>query len=739
MPDNEVAVKITGDASSLKAATDTAKEQLEKAGASVETLGDLIGIKIPGAIKDMIASSELLGPALDVAFAPLAVIALGQAISDATEKAREHREELERLGREALQAGNDIQQWGESLRISNLRLEDQIRTIQKQPAQNGPKIAFIEASQEADKLTASIQKAIEADNKLLQAQAQSALSRIVFGSNQQQAIANEIAVRYAAFQEELNQLDEQTRRDELDNQKEVTNDRNKYNAKLDALRQYLRQVQSDVDTARNQDVTELQKNQDISNLSTGDSESIPGLGKPEAIAQATRDYSELQNVVTTLRGTLSAASTAAKELKDNISLKADKDQAQAQAEAQEFFDDALHRRNKIVVAKQQQNKETTTEVSLEQALAAAGAAELRNAQQRAAIAEKQAANTARIDQLQRDIADKQAEHSAALAIALGYTTQEKSDAQALATLEKNKSTALDEANNRLTAQIAIVKNLGAATMNGMLGSPEQKAAFQKAVLEYQQLKIEELNLEKKYDDQIAALQLKLANTFSAQFRKQLLSWQEINKELGQTFETTLNGLNSSLASFVTTGTANWKQLASSAIEQIINIGLQYEESQLMMAIMGKGAAKTQTQTKAQSGVAQIEVDSHVAAANAYAPWAAFPPIAASMATAAEGIVHAFAAPVIALAGASAEGGQYLVPGPQLTMLHPQEMVLPAGIATQMRSVIAGGGGGGITVVVNHSVNAVDAESFQGQIRRHSNMIGNEVARVLKRKGFAPAK
>lgn len=86
--------------------------------------------------------------------------------------------------------------------------------------------------------------------------------------------------------------------------------------------------------------------------------------------------------------------------------------------------------------------------------------------------------------------------------------------------------------------------------------------------------------------------------------------------------------------------------------------------------------------------------------------------------------------------ASAEGGQYYVPNNQLTMLHPQEMVLPAGLANQMRSVIGGGGSGGsgVTVVINHSVSAVDAASFQGHIRRHSNMIANEVTRALKRKG-----
>ena len=83
---------------------------------------------------------------------------------------------------------------------------------------------------------------------------------------------------------------------------------------------------------------------------------------------------------------------------------------------------------------------------------------------------------------------------------------------------------------------------------------------------------------------------------------------------------------------------------------------------------------------------------------------------------------------------SAEGGQYYVPNNQLTMLHPQEMVLPAGIANQMRNVIGGGGsGGGATVIVNHTVQAIDASSFQQHIRRHSNMIANEVTRALKRK------
>jgi hypothetical protein len=122
-----------------------------------------------------------------------------------------------------------------------------------------------------------------------------------------------------------------------------------------------------------------------------------------------------------------------------------------------------------------------------------------------------------------------------------------------------------------------------------------------------------------------------------------------------------------------------------------------------------------------------------AGANAWKSASAINPLLGAVAAAA-----AFAGVMAFGAMGSAEGGQYLVPGTQLTMLHAQEMVLPAGIASRMRDVVEGrasGDGGGITVMVNHSVNAVDADSFQKVVRKHGNMIGNEVARALKKKGL----
>jgi hypothetical protein len=166
MPDNELAVKITGDASKLKEATDAAKEQIEKAGKSVDMLGDLIGVKVPDGIKQMLATSELVGPALEAAFVPLAVVALGVAIFEATGKAKQHREELDKSKLEALDVAAAFAKHADAIHISNLQLQDQIATIQKKPARNGIVVAMQEGKDAVDDLILEFRKAIAEESKL---------------------------------------------------------------------------------------------------------------------------------------------------------------------------------------------------------------------------------------------------------------------------------------------------------------------------------------------------------------------------------------------------------------------------------------------------------------------------------------------------------------------------------------------------------------------------------------------
>lgn len=84
---------------------------------------------------------------------------------------------------------------------------------------------------------------------------------------------------------------------------------------------------------------------------------------------------------------------------------------------------------------------------------------------------------------------------------------------------------------------------------------------------------------------------------------------------------------------------------------------------------------------------------------------------------------------------SAEGGQWEVPGLQMTMLHPQEMVLPAGIASRMRDMVEGGSPRAAGLSVHFNVNAIDGQDAADFIGKNSRNIANAVAKELKKKGL----
>ena len=210
-------------------------------------------------------------------------------------------------------------------------------------------------------------------------------------------------------------------------------------------------------------------------------------------------------------------------------------------------------------------------------------------------------------------------------------------------------------------------------------------------------------------------------------RRQKL-WDQTFKGISGAFDTFINGILSGHQKL----SQAWEKLVDSMVSKFVD-GL---EKQLISFIQHKLMeltihTSTEQAKDEASKAAHAKEDERTAYSAAKGAW--------------ESVVHTpIVGPILAPIAAattfaavsafgSAEGGQYIVPSEQLTMLHRNEMVLPAGVADRMRGVIEGGGGGGTTVVVNHSVSAVDAESFQAHIRRHANLIGNEVARVLKKK------
>jgi hypothetical protein len=214
----------------------------------------------------------------------------------------------------------------------------------------------------------------------------------------------------------------------------------------------------------------------------------------------------------------------------------------------------------------------------------------------------------------------------------------------------------------------------------------------------------------------------MATAFSSAIRGMIDGTQTLGQAFAKMGQQMLSGMESMLQKML----SDWLE------NHIMQLLIHTQTKQSEVAVDQTTSAEKQA-INMQDHMKNIFLAAKEAGANAWKSASAINPLLGAVAAAA-----AFAGVMAFGAMGSAEGGQYLVPGTQLTMLHAQEMVLPAGIASRMRDVVEGrasGDGGGITVMVNHSVNAVDADSFQKVVRKHGNMIGNEVARALKKKGL----
>jgi lambda family phage tail tape measure protein len=718
--DNELAIKITADASEVKESTDEAKEHIEKAAGSVAMLGDLIGVKVPEGVQKMLAQTQLVGPAMEAAFTPLAVISLVKAVADVIDKIKQHNEELEKETRSAREAADSIGKIGESLRISTLRLQDQINVYNKIPKTNTLAILLGEASQKADQLTEAIQRAIDKDNELLADMAQGSLAKMLLGTDDLQKLVNTAAEGVKGYDLALKEIRQQIDSDEkARNEKAAAADRVKYQQKLAKYVEFLHNQQTALDTYRQKRTDSLQE--PTYEIDEGLGHVVPGMGEDAAMAAATQETKEFQGALNILRTTALSSVNVFKDLAANTSAAIGDKKAQAAREMQEFFDKALRSHDKILSATKQEQEAGKEQEAVDNARIAVNNILADQANKELAVMEKRAQADEKIAQLTRDVADTQAEHNAKLSVAFGYETQEQAAQRALKQVEQDKKTALDNINSRLTAQIAIVKQLGEATMNGLLGSPQQKAAYQKAVTDYQNLKIQELELEKKYDKQIAALRAGLTDSFVVQLRKQALAWQDVQKEMERTFFSTLNGMNQNLASFITTGQANWRQLATSAIEEIIKIGLQWVESQILMKVLG-------IQTSKETAGSNIMASAASGAAAAGASVAAIPMIGWSMVQAVSDETYATLAAFQAGIAGFALGG--IVPATGLALVHRGERILPASM-----SGTGAGIGGGHTFNLHYHISGLDGaditDTYKSKLRP---MIKRDLLKILKKAG-----
>jgi hypothetical protein len=191
----------------------------------------------------------------------------------------------------------------------------------------------------------------------------------------------------------------------------------------------------------------------------------------------------------------------------------------------------------------------------------------------------------------------------------------------------------------------------------------------------------------------------IANTFNTE----ITSWVKGTETASQAFSKMFDSIIGDLAGFV----EKW-------VEHKV-------EMWLMDRILGESAQTAQIAAHNAGNGVMAQSDAFLAAANALATV----PFPENIPTSTEilGLGTGFA-----ISAASFAVGTNYVPMDGLAMLHRGEKVIPA---SQQGPAFSGSGG---DIHVHYSVSAVDAESFQSHIKRHSNMIGNEVARILKRRG-----
>ncbi|HKR18644.1 MAG TPA: hypothetical protein VJS41_00725 [Stellaceae bacterium] len=138
------------------------------------------------------------------------------------------------------------------------------------------------------------------------------------------------------------------------------------------------------------------------------------------------------------------------------------------------------------------------------------------------------------------------------------------------------------------------------------------------------------------------------------------------------------------------------------------------------------------------GFAQIEIDAAVAAAGAMAATAAIPIVGPELAP--EVAAATYAATMGWAAGmgggiASAEGGMWDVPGTILSVLHPEESVIPASVANPMRDFFSGGtssgGAGGDIHIHGPLVSAIDTQTGAQFLKNNMRAIAKGLAAELR--------
>lgn len=175
------------------------------------------------------------------------------------------------------------------------------------------------------------------------------------------------------------------------------------------------------------------------------------------------------------------------------------------------------------------------------------------------------------------------------------------------------------------------------------------------------------------------------------------------------------------------------QMAAKHLAMEITTTAQHAAAKQAQVAINASAASQSTSIDAVRSLKEITHSAGVAAAKAWSAVVGIPVIGPILAPPAAAASYAGVMAFGALT--SAEGGQWRVPAAeQLTMLHRNEMVLPAVHAEALRQTVAGGGGGNtMHFHFAPTIHAVDADGVEAMLRNHAPKFAGAVQRHLRTK------
>jgi hypothetical protein len=215
---------------------------------------------------------------------------------------------------------------------------------------------------------------------------------------------------------------------------------------------------------------------------------------------------------------------------------------------------------------------------------------------------------------------------------------------------------------------------------------------------------------------------------SVDYRQELE--KSLSKNIQSFFSSSIMGMIQGTESLGQAVAKLGQQMLQNFVDTLSKMVTEWIEQHILMKIFGIKTSAETAQADIQGSAASGAASAGASAAKLPFGWALIAPITMAV----FGMLSAFKGRVN-----SAAGGFYEVDSDQLALIHKNEMVLPAGIADRLRNTVSSGGGSGAGVNVNvyHNVNAIDAASFKETIKQHGNMIGNEVAKILKKRRSNP--